>query len=473
MILAEDWSMDPTIILTGTTTYALAFAIGPMFFAPFSEIRGRKPVFLLSGFLLAIANLGCGLTESLAGLLVARFFAGLFSSTFSTMVGGLVADMYHDRDRNAPMAIFAAACFVGTGSGPIFASIIDYHIDWRWSWYILAMLTFVFSVASVFLLSETRGDILLAQQARRLNKWQAACEARGCTGWTSTYSSPADIEKRDSSATLTSLHATSPSDSTQPSSLRWYTGSTEPHQASLLASIRISVSRPLRLLFTEPIVFWFSMWIAFAWAVFYLALAAIELTFDAAYNFNLEQTGAIYTAIPVAAILGATLQIAQEKLRARYFPPTTAGPPAPERHLDVACWQSLLFPLGLFWWGWTCRAGIPWIVPAMGLCALHMGTYTIFTTVLVYTADSYHRLSSSALAAQSLTRNVFGATLPLATQRMFGALGPGGALSLLGGLALLLSAVPWVLLRYGARIRARSRIAREIMGQEGGKHGGE
>jgi hypothetical protein len=32
-----------------------------------------------------------------------------------------------------------------------------------------------------------------------------------------------------------------------------------------------------------------------------------------------------------------------------------------------------------------------------------------------------------------------------------------------GGFGFLLTAVPWVLLKYGTRIRARSKLAREIM----------
>lgn len=62
-----------------------------------------------------------------------------------------------------------------------------------------------------------------------------------------------------------------------------------------------------------------------------------------------------------------------------------------------------------------------------------VGICTIFLAVNNYTADTYDRLASSALAAQSLTRNILGGVFPLATEAMFSSLGTPGALSLLGG----------------------------------------
>lgn len=49
------------------------------------------------------------------------------------------------------------------------------------------------------------------------------------------------------------------------------------------------------MLFTEPVVFFFSLWAAFSWAVLYLQFSAIPLVFRTNHNFNVEQTGAVFT----------------------------------------------------------------------------------------------------------------------------------------------------------------------------------
>ena len=60
-----------------------------MVLAPFSEINGRRPVFIVSGLLFVLAQLFCAVTRLFSGMLIARFLAGVGGSTFSTMVGGV------------------------------------------------------------------------------------------------------------------------------------------------------------------------------------------------------------------------------------------------------------------------------------------------------------------------------------------------------------------------------------------------
>lgn len=93
--MSEYWKVDRPLVLVGTTTFTTGFALAPLFLAPFSELNGRRPVFLLSGLLYVISQLCCAVTRSFSGMLVSRFFVGVGGSTFSTMVGGVVSDIYH------------------------------------------------------------------------------------------------------------------------------------------------------------------------------------------------------------------------------------------------------------------------------------------------------------------------------------------------------------------------------------------
>jgi hypothetical protein len=44
--MAEEFRSTRTVALIGMTTFQSGFAIGPMALAPFSELNGRKPVFM-------------------------------------------------------------------------------------------------------------------------------------------------------------------------------------------------------------------------------------------------------------------------------------------------------------------------------------------------------------------------------------------------------------------------------------------
>ena len=93
--MSDYFGVSQIAIYVGITTFTTGFAMAPMILAPFSEINGRKPVFIASGILFVICQLCCAITRSYPGMLLARFFAGVGGSTFSTMVGGVVSDIYH------------------------------------------------------------------------------------------------------------------------------------------------------------------------------------------------------------------------------------------------------------------------------------------------------------------------------------------------------------------------------------------
>jgi MFS family permease len=100
--------------------------------APLSEINGRRPLFMVTGFLFLVFVLVTAVTPTFAGMLVARFLQGCASSTFSSTVGGVVADIYLPADRNTPMTLFTGAALFGTGLGPLVSGFIGENVSWRW-----------------------------------------------------------------------------------------------------------------------------------------------------------------------------------------------------------------------------------------------------------------------------------------------------------------------------------------------------
>lgn len=75
--MSEEWHVSRVACLVGITIFTCGFAVAPMALAPFSEINGRKPVFLACGILFVICQLCCAVTRIYGGMLVSRFFAGV------------------------------------------------------------------------------------------------------------------------------------------------------------------------------------------------------------------------------------------------------------------------------------------------------------------------------------------------------------------------------------------------------------
>lgn len=222
--MSSEWNVGQTAILVGITTFTTGFAAAPMVIAPFSEINGRRPVFVATGVLFVICQLCCALTQSFPGMLVARFFAGVGGSTFSTMVGGVVSDIYHAQDRNTPMSLFSGAALFGTGLGPLCSGFIAQNMSWRWVFYIQVITCGLFILAVIIFFKETRGSVLLSRRAKLLNVWYESREDVGFVG----FDLAVEGQERHSSQRI-----------------RWKVKSDE-ERTSLKKMIGISVYRPFR-----------------------------------------------------------------------------------------------------------------------------------------------------------------------------------------------------------------------------------
>jgi hypothetical protein len=64
--MAEEFHASRVAVMVGITSFNMGFAIVPIALAPFSELRGRKPVFLASGAVFLVRNVCCAVTPTYA-----------------------------------------------------------------------------------------------------------------------------------------------------------------------------------------------------------------------------------------------------------------------------------------------------------------------------------------------------------------------------------------------------------------------
>lgn len=94
--------------------------------------------------------------------------------------------------------------------------------------------------------------------------------------------------------------------------------------------------------------------------------------------------------------------------------------------------------------------------------AFGAGYMLIFVAMVNYLSDAYREYSASAHTAASTTRSLAAAFLPVAAPRMYATLGVPWACSLLGFVALALSAVPFVFIRFNDSIQRRSPFCQRL-----------
>ncbi|KAH7310679.1 major facilitator superfamily domain-containing protein, partial [Stachybotrys elegans] len=418
--LRPRWGLTDVEFNCGITIFAAAFAVAPVALAPFSETYGRYWVYVASGVVFFLGTAGCAFADSFAAMLVSRLIAGVGASVSATITGGVIGDLFRKEQRNTPMALFSFAIFGGTGLGTLLSGLVVDRLGWRWIFHLQLIAVGSTTLAIALFFQETRSNVILQRKCKALNRLNRGTRVSG-----RPVQFRSEIE----------VHKISP------------------------RVIWGNFVFPLKLLVTESIVFWFSAWVSFAWSILYMQFSSIGITFRTAYHFDNSQVGMVYVAVIVGGAAAAAVAIIQDSLARRFWPSRMA---TPEGRLLLPCIQSVFLPIGLLWFGWTARSTILWISPAVAIASSTMAIFSIYLAVFNYLADSYGPYASSALAAQSMCRNLLSSIFPLFTHAMFANLGFHGAGSLLGGISLLLTAIPWILTLYGEKIRSRSPFAGKL-----------
>jgi MFS family permease len=115
--LVEDMGVSTEVAILTVSLYVLGFAIGPLLWAPLSEMYGRQWLFFGTYMAMTAFNAGAAGASSITGVIVLRFFAGSFGSSPLTNAGGVIADMFTASERGFAMCIFALAPFLGPAIG--------------------------------------------------------------------------------------------------------------------------------------------------------------------------------------------------------------------------------------------------------------------------------------------------------------------------------------------------------------------
>lgn len=114
---AKAFHVSREVTLLTITVFVVGFGIGPLVFAPLSELYGRRIVYAVTLGIAVIFVIPCAVSQNIGTLIVCRLIDGIAFSAPMTLVGGTLADMWKSEERAVPMAAFSAAPFVGPAIG--------------------------------------------------------------------------------------------------------------------------------------------------------------------------------------------------------------------------------------------------------------------------------------------------------------------------------------------------------------------
>ncbi|KAF2752276.1 MFS general substrate transporter [Sporormia fimetaria CBS 119925] len=394
--------------------FVLAYAIGPLFLGPLSEVYGRVIVLQLSNLFYLVWNLSCGFAQTSTQLLIFRFLSGLGGSAPLAIGGGVLSDCFYPEQRGRAISIYSLAPLLGPAIGPIAGGFIVGE-DWRWCFWATSIFTCVVQAFGFFYLQETYAPKLLERKRDKLREENGNQELR--------------TEYEDPDKTLFKI-------------------------------LKQAMERPFRLIGTQPIIIVLAIYMAYLYGLMYLMLSTFPRLWTGIYKMPVGTGSLNFISMGLGFFLGTQTTAPLNDALYRRLKKRNNGVGKPEFRVPIMVPASLLVPTGLFWYGWSAQHRLHWIMPNIGACLFCAGTIVSFQCIQTYLVDSYTRYAASAIAAATVLRSLAGFGFPLFAPKMFDALDFGWGNSLLGFIAVALGVpAPFMLWKFGEKLRSRSRYA--------------
>ena len=406
---------DQTELTLTLSIFVAAYAIGPLFMGPLSEIYGRVIVLQLGNLFFLAWNVGCGFATSKGQLIAFRFLAGLGGSAPLAIGGGVLADCFTADQRGRAISIYSLMPLLGPAIGPVAGGFISENTTWRWCFWSVSLFTVFVQAFGFFNLRETWPPKILGDKAAKMRK------ETNNTAWHTEWETP---------------------DRTLPKVLR------------------TSLTRPFILIGTQPIVQVLACYMAYLYGLMYLMLATFPSLWEDQYGESVGIGGLNYISLGLGFFAGTQTCAPLNDAIYRKLKAKNGGVGKPEFRAPLMVPGALLVPIGLFIYGWSAQYHVFWLVPNIGAFLFAAGTIIGFQCVQTYIVDSYQRYAASAVGAATFLRSLAGFGFPLFARAMFDALGLGWGNSLLGfvGIAIGIPA-PFLLWKYGEKLRSKSQFA--------------
>ncbi len=284
--------------------YVLGFATGPLVWAPASELYGRKWPIIISSFTFSIFNLAVAVAKDVQTVFICRFFAGFSGASPLTVVGAVFADMFNNKERGLAVTVFSMAVFAGPLLAPFIGGFINMsYLGWRWTEYIPTIMGFLGLALNLLFLEETYPPVILVAKA-------------------------ADLRRRTKNW---GIHAKQ-----------------EEIEIDFKELVEKNLSRPMRMLISEPIVLLLSIYMAFVYGLLYLFLSFYPIVFQGIHGMNQGVGGLPFFGMITGEILaGIYIVILQPSYNRKLA--ANNNIPIPEWRMPPAIVGGVFFAIGLLW----------------------------------------------------------------------------------------------------------------------------
>ncbi|TAQ86740.1 hypothetical protein B7494_g4940 [Chlorociboria aeruginascens] len=393
-------------ITLGQSLFIVGNAVGPAFMGPFSDVGGRKWMYVVSIAFYAAFNV----VINLPMLVTFMFLSGVAGSTAVTNVASTIADLFGNVDgAGQAMGLFVVSANIGPALGsPVGGWIADNtYMGLRWFFLTNVFIGLTFS-SIMATMPETLPRLVIAKAA----------------------------EKANPGSEFASI-------------LR--------SKVNVPTEIKFVTTMTFRLMFTEPIILFMALSNGFCFGLMFLYLDGVFDIFVVNNGLSIISADLTYLNFAAGVILMFAFMPVQTYFYSRDRIEHEHG--RPEARFLVSLVTVWLFPISLLTFAFTSDGKTNYWIPIVAGGALGFANPIVWLSMLTYVTDSYPNIAASAIAAFMVPTFMVAAALAHVGPFMFEHMSTTWAMATLGFLSLGVCVLVYVIYFEGEYLRRRSMRA--------------
>jgi EmrB/QacA subfamily drug resistance transporter len=138
--------------------YLIAFGGLLLLSGRLGDLIGRRTIFLTGLTIFTAASLACGLAQSQAMLVAARFVQGLGGAMTSAVILGMIVTMFREpREQAKAIGVYSFVASAGGSIGLLAGGLITEAINWHWIFFVNLPIAVVTGLLAITLIEKDEG----------------------------------------------------------------------------------------------------------------------------------------------------------------------------------------------------------------------------------------------------------------------------------------------------------------------------
>ena len=155
LAIAEDLNISPERVQHTLTAFSYGMAFGQLFWGPFGDSFGRKPIILLGVIISAITALILTEINTIGNFITLRFVQGFFGAASVVLSGALLRDLFSKNELSKVMSTITLVFMIAPLIAPVIGGYIVKYVHWHAIFYVMSFMGALSALLVFFIIPET------------------------------------------------------------------------------------------------------------------------------------------------------------------------------------------------------------------------------------------------------------------------------------------------------------------------------